>query len=1002
MMNDEGICDASDENCYWQGQRLDCLDASTVSSRYSSCGESELERYCSANSVMGTPSLCSSVGTFPESFDTDLFSMRNFALGEDGVSENFILGGSLDRKSEPKRFVLSSGSECLSNKRIEFYKGESDAEHGTSVNIGQKSNFYDNEESPSSLLPASATSSDMTSVNLVNEPELLKDAGLHAASDLTLQSSFHSDGKEMERCSEEDGSSSRYEHSDGDNSMFEYGIDDPQKMSCYYRRSQGEKEDKNENRLLINSSIAFGSEDWDDFVQERGENTLNFMNLDDLYEQKQQTSGPESYPSGSASVNSVSLSSWPKHTENFTDIRVASNKAHGSEGATYEKEKDMVLKEVPPKESSNSGMEKEHQLTNTKELISFDESQLSNSQEMSKIQINPFCDIPINKFCCFPVEEAEDKKVELIEEHKPKLPSTTEHSTRIPLKDSRGSLLDGHPAPIERENLELNEFYDELVLEMEEILLDSVESPALRLTESNTKKSIQSQLSLPLRDGGSTASTSATDDNYSLVRDAFTIDEVEVIGAKQKRGDVSLGERLVGVKEYTVYVIRVRSDSEQWEVERRYRDFCTLYNKLKTTFTDKGLILPSPWSSVDKESRKIFGNSSPDVILERSSLIQECLRSVIHSEISANPPSALIWFLSPPKDFTNSSCSLDYKNPDEENVSTLGKTMSLVVEIRAHKSVKQLLEAQHYHCAGCHRHFNDGKTRMSELVQTFGWGKPRLCEYTGQLFCSSCHTNETAVLPAKVLHHWDFTHYPVSQMAKSFLESIHDQPMLCVSAVNPFLLSKVPALLHVMGVRKRIKTMIQYVHCPFRRSIYNGLGTRRYLVESNDFFALRDLIDLSKGAFAALPVMVETVSRKIQEHITEQCLICCDVGVPCGARQSCDDPSSLIFPFQEEEIERCKACKSVFHKACFKKIKACPCKMDYNIDEAVGPFYNKPGHVRDEVEGTLDLLHRNLDSRSAVGFLSGFFSKGRQENTSWSKDNDNVILMGSLPSTSLW
>lgn len=76
------------------------------------------------------------------------------------------------------------------------------------------------------------------------------------------------------------------------------------------------------------------------------------------------------------------------------------------------------------------------------------------------------------------------------------------------------------------------------------------------------------------------------------------------------------------------------------------------------------------------------------------------------------------------------------------------------------------------------------------------------------------------------------------------------QPMLCVSAVNPFLLSKVPALLHVMGVRKRIKTMIQYVHCPFRRSIYNGLGTRRYLVESNDFFALRDLIDLSKGAFA--------------------------------------------------------------------------------------------------------------------------------------------------------
>lgn len=49
---------------------------------------------------------------------------------------------------------------------------------------------------------------------------------------------------------------------------------------------------------------------------------------------------------------------------------------------------------------------------------------------------------------------------------------------------------------------------------------------------------------------------------------------------------------------------------------------------------------------------------------------------------------------------------------------------------------------------------------------------------------------------------------------------------------------------------------------------------------------------------AVLPVIVETALRKILDHITEQCLICCDVGVPCGARQACSDPSSLIFPFQ--------------------------------------------------------------------------------------------------------
>lgn len=57
-------------------------------------------------------------------------------------------------------------------------------------------------------------------------------------------------------------------------------------------------------------------------------------------------------------------------------------------------------------------------------------------------------------------------------------------------------------------------------------------------------------------------------------------------------------------------------------------------------------------------------------------------------------------------------------------------------------------------------------------------------------------------------------------------------------------------------------------------------------------------ISLHTVFVAVLPVMVETVLSKIRGHITEQCLICCDVGVPCGARQACNDPSSLIFPFQ--------------------------------------------------------------------------------------------------------
>lgn len=76
--------------------------------------------------------------------------------------------------------------------------------------------------------------------------------------------------------------------------------------------------------------------------------------------------------------------------------------------------------------------------------------------------------------------------------------------------------------------------------------------------------------------------------------------------------------------------------------------------------------------------------------------------------------------------------------------------------------------------------------------------------------------------------------------------------MLCVSAVNPFLFSKVPALLHVMGIRKKIGGMLPYVRCSFRMAVEKSLGIRRYLLEGNDFFALRDLVDLSKGAFSGI------------------------------------------------------------------------------------------------------------------------------------------------------
>ena len=37
-----------------------------------------------------------------------------------------------------------------------------------------------------------------------------------------------------------------------------------------------------------------------------------------------------------------------------------------------------------------------------------------------------------------------------------------------------------------------------------------------------------------------------------------------------------------------------------------------------------------------------------------------------------------------------------------------------------------------------------------------GFGEPRQCDYTGSYYCELCHWNDSIIIPARVLHNWDF------------------------------------------------------------------------------------------------------------------------------------------------------------------------------------------------------------------------------------------------------
>ena len=88
----------------------------------------------------------------------------------------------------------------------------------------------------------------------------------------------------------------------------------------------------------------------------------------------------------------------------------------------------------------------------------------------------------------------------------------------------------------------------------------------------------------------------------------------------------------------------------------------------------------------------------------------------------------------------------------------------------------------------------------------------RRCSYTGWLYCSDCHTGDTATLPAAVLHTWDFSRRPVSASAAAFLEAIQEQPLLHLEAIPPVLQQRCPQLLRAHELRSRACKAIQSAH----------------------------------------------------------------------------------------------------------------------------------------------------------------------------------------------
>ncbi|XP_073785153.1 differentially expressed in FDCP 8 homolog isoform X5 [Danio rerio] len=147
----------------------------------------------------------------------------------------------------------------------------------------------------------------------------------------------------------------------------------------------------------------------------------------------------------------------------------------------------------------------------------------------------------------------------------------------------------------------------------------------------------------------------------------------------------------------------------------------------------------------------------------------------------------------------------------------------------------------------------------------------RQCDYTGQYYCSSCHWNDTAIVPARVIHNWEFEPRKVCRSSMRYLALMMPRPVLRLKEINPLLFNFVEDLVEIRKLRQDILLMKPYfITCKeaMEARLLLHLQDRQHFVENDDMYSLQDLIDTSNGRLSCSLTEIHTTFAK---HIKLDC-----------------------------------------------------------------------------------------------------------------------------------
>lgn len=207
------------------------------------------------------------------------------------------------------------------------------------------------------------------------------------------------------------------------------------------------------------------------------------------------------------------------------------------------------------------------------------------------------------------------------------------------------------------------------------------------------------------------------------------------------------------------------------------------------------------------------------------------------------------------------------------------------------------LANQDYKCAECH----------TALTFKDAWNEPRLCDYTGQYFCTTCHWNDQCAIPARVVHNWDWDKHNVSRIAFQMLMISWNRPYIDIESINPRLFNFIAELEWVHKMRRDLEWMRRYLcACSNGSSLLQPLFIQ--LGDVNKKYSMAHLQAINDGT---LETQLTELTEVCRDHITK-CPLCSGKGYLC---EVCTN-NEVLYPFDSGAI-MCEKCNSMYHRGCW-------------------------------------------------------------------------------------